>query len=137
MFSLPSPRSSKLTTSAPEPLTLPLAEWNFGASAPAGVTTMRSAATIAANRAKMLRVRMAFFFRTLHLPSRSRQARYTERPCRMRVVRPSSLRPTTGHQGPDDGPDLGGTRTVSQVARELADDLVRFAEAAFLTGEDA
>src|SRR6266508_1096202 len=54
MFSLPSPRSSKLTTSAPALLTLEVAAWNCGAAAHAG-SASASTATSAAVVSRILR----------------------------------------------------------------------------------
>src|SRR6266511_774395 len=47
MFSLPRPRSSKLTTRAPSLFTLEVAEWNFGAAAQAAVASARTATSVA------------------------------------------------------------------------------------------
>src|SRR6266545_3661504 len=47
MLSLPSPRSSKLTTRAPSLLTLEMAAWNFGASAHAGSASAKTAISMA------------------------------------------------------------------------------------------
>src|SRR6266545_372715 len=47
MLSLPSPRSSKLTTRAPSLLTLEVAAWNFGAAAHAGSASANTATSAA------------------------------------------------------------------------------------------
>src|SRR6266508_3390995 len=47
MLSLPSPRSSKLTTRAPSLLTLEVAAWNFGAAAQAAVASAKTATMVA------------------------------------------------------------------------------------------
>src|SRR5215218_5576976 len=52
MLSLPNPRSSKATTSAPLLLTLDVAEWNFGASAEALLVHKTSVATATASAPK-------------------------------------------------------------------------------------
>src|SRR6266508_1741837 len=63
MLSLPSPRSSKLTTRAPSLLTLEVAAWNFGASAHAGSASAKTAISVAVGTRILRRdLRMVLLF---------------------------------------------------------------------------